>query len=57
MSAATMSLEMRKYGSERSGRCLPKPARHLFFFRLLWYSNNEEVKYITLGPILKTDLM
>ena len=56
MSAATVSLEMRKYGSERSGRCLPRPARHLFF-RLLWYSNNEEVKYITLGPILKTDLM
>ena len=34
-----------KCGSERADRCLLRPAHYLFFFKLLGFSDTEEVTY------------
>ena len=33
------------YSSKRAARCLPRPAHHLLSFKLLRFSDTEEVKY------------
>ena len=34
-----------KCGSERADRCLPRPAHHMFSFKLFGFSDTERVKY------------